>query len=243
MGKAAEKKLILVIVEGQTDAEALQMYLRDVFTDQKVAVAITRGDVTTENGADRSNIRSRVGDVVKRYLAGNRFLKADDLLRVIHLVDTDGAFVPEDAVTEDASLTKPVYSESGIATGSKRGIEARNRQKSKALQALVKTKSVLETVPYRVFFMSCNLEHVLHDRMNCTADEKEMLAIEFAERYSEDAEAFKAFIANSSFSVKGPYAESWCFIEKGVESLRRHTNLGLSWIDGEAGRLPTERVR
>lgn len=182
-----------------------------------------------------------MGDVVKRYLARNRFLRIDDLLRVIHLVDTDGAFVPDGAVTEDATLTKPVYSENGIAAGSKRGIEVRNRQKSKALRALVKTSFVLESVPYRVFYMACNLEHVLHDRMNCTADEKEALAIEFAERYSADVEAFKAFIADSPFSVKRMYAESWRFIEKDRESLKRHTNLGLSWTDGEADQ-PTERT-
>lgn len=92
MGKPPEKKMILVIVEGQTDADALHMYRRDVFSNHQVAVAVTRGDVTTEIGVDRSNIRSRVGDVVKRYLAGNRFLRTDDLLRVIHVVDTDGAF-------------------------------------------------------------------------------------------------------------------------------------------------------
>ena len=241
MGKTPEKKMILVIVEGQTDADALHMYLRDVFSNHQVAVAVTRGDVTTEIGVDRSNIRSRVGDVVKRYLAGNRFLRIDDLLCVIHLVDTDGAFVPDDAVTEDATLTKPVYSEDGIAAGSKRGIEARNRQKSKALRALVKTPLVLGSVPYRVFYMACNLEHVLHDRMNCTADEKEALAIEFVERYPSDVEAFKAFMADSPFSVNRPYAESWRFIEKNRESLKRHTNLGLSWTDGEADQ-PTERT-
>lgn len=240
MGKTPEKKMILVIVEGQTDADALHMYLRDVFSNHQVAVAVTRGDVTTEIGVDRSNIRSRVGDVVKRYLAGNRFLRTNDLLRVIHVVDTDGAFVPDGAVTEDATLTKPIYSENGIAAGSKRGIEARNRQKSKALRALVKTPFVLGSVPYRVFYMACNLEHMLRDRMNCTADEKEALAIEFAERYSADVEAFKAFIADSSFSVKRTYAESWRFIEKDLESLKRHTNLGLSWTDGEANRNPEE---
>lgn len=41
MGKAFEKKIVLVIVEGQTDADALQMCLRDVFAGDEVAVEIT----------------------------------------------------------------------------------------------------------------------------------------------------------------------------------------------------------
>lgn len=228
MGKAFEKKIVLVIVEGQTDADALQMCLRDVFAGDEVAVEITRGDVTTEIGVDRSNIRSHVGEVVKRYLTRNHFIRKGDLLRVIHLVDTDGAFVSMSVVTEDKALQGTVYSEDGISTHWKKGIEARNHQKSKVLQALVKTRCVLDDVPYRVFFMSCNLEHVLHNKMNCDADEKETLAFKFAKQYLGNVEGFKAFIENPEISVKGTYADSWQFIQKGVESLKRHTNLGLS---------------
>lgn len=236
MSKTTEKKVVLVIVEGQTDADALTASLEDVFAGDEVAVEITRCDLTTEIGVDgirvdAANVRNSVGNVVKRYLARNHFIRKSDLLRVIHLVDTDGAFVPVEVVTEDKMLEGTVYSENGITTHWKKGIEARNKQKSKVLRALVKTNFILDVVPYHVFFMSCNLEHVLHDKMNCNFAEKEKFAYQFAKQYFGNVEGFKAFFENSVVAVKGDYAKSWQEIEKGLESLRRHTNLGLSWVE------------
>lgn len=231
MAKTTEKKIVLVIVEGQTDADALTACLEDVFAGENVAVEITRCDLTTEPGVDSYNIRGCVGEVVKRYLTRNHYIRKGDLWRVIHLVDTDGTFVPSEVITEDKTLRGPVYSENGISTHWKKGLEARNKQKSKALRALVKTNFILDVVPYRVFFMSCNLEHVLHNRMNCTIEEKEQLAYQFAKQYFGNVEGFKAFFEDPVIAVQSNYAESWRTIEKGLESLRRHTNLGLSWTE------------
>ena len=101
--------------------------------------------------------------------------------------------------------------------------------KAKALRDLVKMKSVLGSIPYRVYFMSCNLEHVLHDKMNYDIEEKNALALRFARHYRQDVEGFKAFIADSLFSLKGEYVDTWKAIDTDLESLKRHTNLGLAW--------------
>ena len=232
MAKNVEKKIVLVIVEGETDAESLTVSLGEVFANEEVAVEITRQDITTEWGSSRSNIRSRVGEVVKNFLDGPHAVRRKDILRVIHIVDTDGAFVPNQAVREDATLAEfqeNVYEETGIRTWNKAGLERRNKVKAKALRDLVKMKVVLGSIPYHVYFMSCNLEHVLHDKMNCDIEEKETLALRFAQRYRQDVEGFKAFIAESAFSVKGTYADTWKTVDTDLESLKRHTNLGLAW--------------
>lgn len=67
MAKNKEKKMVLVIVEGETDAESLTVSLSEVFANEEVAVEITRQDITTEWGSSRSDIRSRVGAVVKNF--------------------------------------------------------------------------------------------------------------------------------------------------------------------------------
>lgn len=77
--------------------------------------------------------------------------------------------------------------------------------------------------------MSCNLEHALHNKLNCTDKEKRSLAEQFDDKYAESVEAFKHFIAGSVISVSGSYTDSWDFIRIGKNSLQRHTNLGLSW--------------
>ncbi len=232
MAKNKEKKMVLVIVEGETDAESLTVSLSEVFANEEVAVEITRQDITTEWGSSRSDIRSRVGAVVKNFLDGTHAVRRKDILRVMHIVDTDGAFVPDQAVKEDAVLAEfreNVYEENGIRTWNKAGIERRNKMKAKALRDLVKMKSVLGSIPYRVYFMSCNLEHVLHDKMNCDIEEKNALALRFARHYRQDVEGFKAFIADSLFSLKGEYVDTWKAIDTDLESLKRHTNLGLAW--------------
>ena len=83
--------------------------------------------------------------------------------------------------------------------------------------------------------MSCNLEHALHNKRNCTNREKRQLAEDFDDRFGEDAVAFKKFVGESAFSVRGEYRQSWEFIQQDVKSLLRHTNLGLCW-NGEAGK-------
>lgn len=236
MAKTMEKKIVLVIVEGPSDEESLTVGLEGVFSGHEVAVEITRCDLTAEilvdgSRVDATNVRSRVGKVVNRYLKRNHFVRKSDLLRVIHLVDTDGAFVPAGVVTEDKTLQGTIYAENGISTWKKRDIETRNRQKTKALRALVKTNFVLDDVPYHVFFMSCNLEHVLHNRMNCSFVQKENLAHQFAKKYQGNVEGFKAFFENPLIAAQGSYIKSWHDIETGLESLKRHTNFGLSWVE------------
>ena len=46
-------------------------------------------------------------------------------------------------------------------------------------------------------------------------------------KYKNDIEGFVNFICTSGFSVDGDYKESWVYIEKGMNSLERHTNLNI----------------
>ena len=57
--------------------------------------------------------------------------------------------------------------------------------------------------------------------------EKEADAYAFALRYRNNIAAFRSFISDSDFSVSSSYKDSWNFIKSGMESLKRHTNLGL----------------
>ncbi len=183
---------------------------------------------STQRDSQGYCIRKKVGEIVKRYLGGNRFIRKNDILRIIHLTDTDGAFIPNKAVQEDLLEAKTRYSTEAIFTPHKKSIEDRNLQKKSCLRELVKTKAIMN-IPYQIFFMSCNLEHVLHNQMNCSQDEKEQLAFQFANRYKNDAEGFRMLMEKSDFSVVGTYQDSWRLIERETESLKRHSNLCLAW--------------
>ena len=75
--------------------------------------------------------------------------------------------------------------------------------------------------------MSCNLDHVLHNKLNSTDEEKEADAHAFAKAYHDDTCAFVKFICESDFSVKGEYLDTWQFIKEEKHSLERYTNFGI----------------
>ena len=84
-------------------------------------------------------------------------------------------------------------------------------------------------VPYGLYYLSRNMEHVLFDDMRNLSDEQKMdYADSFADRYGEDPIGFVAFMSKSAFAVSGSYRETWLFIKEGTNSLHRWSNLHLA---------------
>lgn len=83
----------------------------------------------------------------------------------------------------------------------------RNKMKSQNLFKISRTPFVWN-IPYSVYYMSCNLERVLFNRLNCTDEEKEDLSYKFAVKYKNKIKEFIDFITNSYFSVNCDYISS-----------------------------------
>lgn len=221
----ARKKVVFVIVEGPSDEEALGALFTRIYDKNSVFVQIMRCDITTQKGVAPDNILARIGRVVSNYASSNHFAKSD-FQEIIHIVDTDGAYVPDENIVENPEALAPVYSPVQIETNHRAGIIARNDQKRKNIDRLC-TCSTLWTVPYHIYYMSCNLDHALYGKLNSSNREKELDSYQFAKRYHRDIEGFLKFICCSDFSVMSGYRESWEYIRSGLHSLERHTNLGL----------------
>lgn len=99
------KKIVFVIVEGHSDEEALGVLLNRIYAREEVHVEIMHCDITTELNVNSSNVIAKIGDVVKKY--AERKFRPGDFSRIIHITDTDGAFIPDEAVVEDAAAVKP----------------------------------------------------------------------------------------------------------------------------------------
>ena len=218
------KKIVFVIVEGPSDEEALGVLLNRIYDSKAVYVQVMHCDITTELDVNTGNVVAKIGDVVKKY-AGRTF-KSGDFSRIIHITDTDGAFIPDDAVVEDAAAVKPLYSATEIRAQRKSGIENRNLRKRECLNRL-SSASRIWGVPYQIYYMSCNLDHALYGKLNSTDYEKEADAFAFAKKYRDDIPSFMKYISESDFSVVGSYPQSWQYISEGLHSLERHTNFGL----------------
>lgn len=231
MRLVARKKIVFVIVEGPSDEEALDAVMSKLFDTEKVYVHIMHGDVTTMNLSRNSNVISKIGDDIRSYAKSYHFTKKD-FKEIIHIVDMDGAFIPDKNIIEDRKLESVIYSETQIKTKYKENIEKRNTQKRNNLNKLYSRKEIWD-VPYRVFYMSCNLDHVLYNKMNSSDEDKKNDSYMFAKKYKLIPNEFLKFISESDFSVTSGYKESWEYIKQDLHSLERHTNLGICFDDNQ----------
>ena len=225
------KKIVFVIVEGPSDEEAIGVLLSRIYDVSSVYVHVVHGDITTELDAVPDNIVKKISDIVRRY-AGKTF-RQRDFSHIVHITDTDGVFIPDEMVISDQTKRRPFYLTTEIRTRNKPGIEERNRRKRANLDRLSETQSVWG-IPYRIYYMSCNLDHALYGKLNSTDDDKENDSFDFAERYKDDIPSFMEFISKSDFSVMNGYAQSWEYIREELHSLERHTNFGLCFGESAA---------
>ena len=181
------------------------------------------GDITTRKGVRSDNIVAKIGDEVRAY-AKSQHYSSKDFKQIIHIVDTDGAYIPDEKIISAPGADSISYESDGIHTPDQQGIIERNKQKTGNLYRLRGTGQIWK-VPYRVYYMSCNLDHVLHNKRNSTDEEKENDAYAFAKKYKNDVVAFMNYMCESDFSVKGDFKDSWEFIEQDMHSIERYTNL------------------
>lgn len=222
----ARKQIVLIIVEGPSDEQALALALSNIFNPDQIKVEVLHYDITSDHFSESANIVTKVNDVIKGYLNNNKYIKKKDVKQIIHIMDTDGAFISDEYIIEDKSVSSSQYDTEYITTNNKKNLELRNRRKSQNMIRLMSTHAISQ-IPYAAYYMSCNLDHVLYNKLNSTDDMKENDAYTFAKKYRDDPDGFRRFICESGFSVQGSYKESWEFIQKERHSLERFTNLGI----------------
>lgn len=218
-----ERKVVAFIVEGVSDEAALGSIMSDYFSNDEVRFVVVRGDITVRDYVTVDSIVKKVNEQIDVIKTKYRY-ENEDFLKIIHITDTDGAFVDNNLVMY-ADVDEVKYFEDHIETFNPQNIINRNQRKAEILFKLRKTGKI-QGIPYRIYFNSCNLEHVLYGELKDFSDEeKEEMSDEFAEKYEDDIEAFIEFINSSEIAVPGTYQESWKYIEKENRSLQRYSNM------------------
>lgn len=219
-----EKKVIAVIVEGPSDEAALGTVFKEYFSGDEVQFVVIHGDITAEDYSSLDNIVKRINTLVDSVKQRYGY-KTEDFMQIIHIVDTDGVFTKGKVVYADVDHVK--YYEDRIETNNVDYINQRNSKKAEILFKLYTTAKI-NKIKYRIYFNSCNLEHVLFNELkDHTDDEKEEMADEFAERYEGKVKEFIEFISENTYAVNGTSRQTWSFIEKDDHSLMRYTNMQL----------------
>ena len=225
----AFSKLVLFVVEGESDELALGRSLTTVFAARRhleVRFGIVRGDITADSDGSPSDIKKRVNACARQYLSRYK-LKWSDLDSIVLISDMDGAFLNSSSVVERQGSDGIIYLPDRIICNDAYGINKRNERKSGCLKVLSRTGYLSysgKKVRFIACYMSRNLEHALSDRIEETStDDKFALARRFTKRYGTNDVEFLAFL--KSIAPEGDYRDSWDYISQGTNSLQRGSNL------------------
>ncbi len=224
--KNPPKKVVLFIVEGNSDEHALRSILSKLYkNNRQIKFAITNGDVTSDPEIDVSQVENVVTKIVKTYITENK-LNRSDLFQVVQIFDMDGAYIPDDAIIK-GEKGKFVYSTTNISCLTPKEVIDRNAHKRSLMDVLLSISTICG-IHYEKYFMSCNLDHVLYDVQNLDAEDKIMYADAFKQYFQDKEQSFPIFLEqNAGTDIPLDLDRSWDYIKEGLHSLERHTNLHL----------------
>ena len=219
-------KIILVIVEGKTDEIALGRAIQSCCNDEVRFIRIN-GDILCKNKDQKTNVKNVVSTIeakIKEELK-RAYLKPGDVSRIIQITDTDGTFVLNQAnLISDISYPDFFYEDTAIKYKERALILKRNMMKSGNIKKLLGTKEICR-IPYQLFFMSCNLDHVIVNERNLPHTDKSKMAANFEREIGVNKNLFENFLKEHLTPGASTFEESWDYLKIGTHSLDRHTNL------------------
>jgi len=225
------KKIVLFVVDCVSDELPLGLILSKLITSDHVKFHVVHGDITSDyHNNPSNNMIIRVKRLVHAFL-GNIY-NYQDIREIIHIVDIDGVYI-DDRYVLQADVERLSYGDRAIRTKNTRETKKRNLFKSRALNSLMSTKKIklgrtdTSEVPYGLYYMSCNLDHVIHNERNLARELKRQKATEFADAYYEKENLFFDFLNRNDILKATLYSESWSYLEKEFNSLSRCSNLAL----------------
>jgi len=228
MAKNTIKKVLLFIVEGANDEAALGMPLENLqktrSMDNLIRLGVTHGDITCDKNV--RNIAHKVSDCVKEYCTKYKLDKTD-ICEVALLIDMDGAYISDDARIQSDKHAEAYYDEDVILHSRLESLQMTHKRKRKHVNNLVGLKHVLKNIPFSIYFVSCNFDHIICGNANLNNREKSIAADNFSLKYSEDANGFFTFFHTPEFTLGTTYEESWNAIKQGTNSLQRYSNLNV----------------
>ena len=189
----ANKKIVYIIVEGPSDELVLGSLFEELYKNQSVFVEVMHCDILTDylnnnkimHSQRNANIKNELTNVIKAYAEKNHF-KKEHFLKVIHICDTDGCFAFDDCIVEDDSIKDVNYSTTGIKCRNKESLMRYRELKRKNINILINTDQIWASVPYKLFFMSSSIDHVLYDKLNSSNEEKNDNARRFIRYYQNN---------------------------------------------------------
>lgn len=255
------KKVILFLVEGSTDKKSLKPLKRYISetnagfdscykiqfqTEGTSGDVFTRKEYASIQGPERLNeIEKAIEEAVNIWTDIYK-ISTDDLAYIIQITDMDGAYIPDEWIKpttkeEENEGVRVFYDDKCIHDSNAKDAPWKPRHlhqnKRDAVNYFVNTSRIHingRSVPYKLFFVSCNLEHIFHNKRNCTLAEKDELANQIERSYSgsnhfkyiDFLALFEVPIIKHQWAWELKYGTSWYFIrQRNENSLSRWSNI------------------
>lgn len=224
------KKVILFIVEGENDRKEIYSILKtpyfDGFRDKyRIEFLVTHGDITSVKGNNEKVIINEIGKKITSWIRSSIGVSHRDIERIVQVVDTDGAFIPNECIIDDG-IFDFYYEKESLKTLDVNGAKNRNKRKSLSLIKMNNTNEICN-IPYKVFYMSCNMDDVLFNNKNLSMEKKRSCQCWFVGECDRNPSVVFDSILSDSVICSMSYEESWRWIQVGTRSLKRHTNLDI----------------
>lgn len=242
---AAKRRLLLLIVEGPSDADLLVPVFSALLRGRRIHGCEVHCDVLTapnhkdeflrRNGFPPSDDpRENVRQLVQYYLRDNDHSWAV-VAGIVQVIDLDGAYIPDDLVEEDPHIPHTIYTDHGIIAKDRPSLIADHRTKASGTLTLLSHPGFRKTIggkprmiPYRLFYVSRNLEHAFRDwSANLSDDEKKSNSKDLGREFADDPALFEAMLTElwHKHGEPGSWRESWDYAMAGTHSLERGSNL------------------
>lgn len=223
-------QFVLVIVEGRTDETALYIGLEDHFRPIGLQIEVLSLDVFTGDRANYNVVHS-IADEIRSFLL-KRKLKKQDILFIAQITDLDGCYINEESIVvdpnhDDLANKEWIYGKVNVITKSlekKDDLVTRNKAKSRNTD-IVSRKNVIFGIPYGLYFMSANLEHVITKKPNNDENSKIDKSEKFEEKVLENKDFFTNFFNSEEICPFNDYEGSWTVVKEGSNSLNGTSNL------------------
>lgn len=206
-------KKILVLVEGPNDKLRL-IKIEDFFDSKKAILFPMDGDWL--QGANYSaNYRDRIASA----LAKDKSHDLDEFDEIVQICDTDGCFIDNSCVIEDKNIKKIEYGSNYIKT---KNLNADITCKNNKVNNI---NNILRENNIRLFYNSCNIDHVFDNVANLSKNRKNALAACAKRRYDDNNLKLIEELHNANVSKTLNHKASWDYVKSGFNSLSRCSNV------------------
>lgn len=245
---------VLFIVEGKSDQHALESPIKKLyekFAPNKVVEFImitengdkTGGDITTKGTSTKNTIEESIRKYILKPCLCGYMPKAilPSIEEIVHIVDLDGAFIPDEKIKEDKSISHIRYEVENIVCKKRTETAERNKRKRENLEHLISLEEFIYSghpMKYYVYYFSSNLDHFLHNDANLDYRQKTIAADLFADTYNDSQKFVSFFLDKQNPTHNMSYKESWEYVKQGTNSLAKGTNLNVLikklWAEGNS---------